>query len=79
MEDALCSLTILRLPPGLLAMRFEGGDDILNAVTHGVGIRIVRSPRITVETLLLFLNKGKGQKWKGLVLQYQHLHIKVCV
>lgn len=37
-------LSILRLPPGLLAVWFEGGDDILNAVTHGVGIRIIRSP-----------------------------------
>lgn len=38
------SLTILGLPPGLLAVWFEGGDDILDAVTDGVGIRIIRSP-----------------------------------
>lgn len=40
-------------------MFFEGCYDILNTVTHGVGRRIIRPSGITMETLLLLLQKNK--------------------
>lgn len=66
-------LTILRLPPTLLMIWFEAGDDILNTVTDGVVHRIVWSTRITLETFLLLLHKviyWKSQRSKG-----QKLHV----
>lgn len=50
-------LTILRLPPALLVVWAEAGDDILDTVTDGVVHRIVWSARITLETFLLLLHK----------------------
>lgn len=48
-------LAILRLPPALLVVWAEAGDDILDTVTDGVVHRIVWSARITLETFLLLL------------------------
>lgn len=59
------ALTILRLPPGLLAMFFKGCYDILNTMTHGVGRRIIGPSGITMETLLLLLQKIEVWTWKG--------------
>lgn len=52
-------LTVLRLPPGLLAVRLEGGDHVLYAVVDGVVHRVVRPARVTVETLLLVLRQRR--------------------
>lgn len=53
------SLTIFRLPPGLLAVRLEGGDDILYAVIDGVVDGVVRPSGVTVETFLLVLQEDR--------------------
>lgn len=52
-------LTVLRLPPGLLAVRLEGGDHVLDAVVDGVVHRVVRPARVAVETLLLVLRERR--------------------
>lgn len=52
-------LTILRLPPGLLAVRFEGGDDVLYPVIDGVVHGVVWPSGVTVETLLFVLQQDK--------------------
>lgn len=52
-------LTILRLPPGLLTVRFEGGDNIFYSVINGVVDWVIRSPGVTFETLLLILQQDK--------------------
>lgn len=48
-------LTVLRLPPRLLAMRFEGSDNILYPVINGVVDWVIRPPGVTFKTLLLIL------------------------
>lgn len=61
-------ITILWLPPGLLAVRFEGGDDVFYPVIDGVVHRVVRPSRVTVETLLLILQQDQ-QRLKGETVQ----------
>lgn len=58
-------LTVLRLPPGLLAVRFEGGDDVLDPVIDGVVDGVVRPPGVTFETLVLLLQQVRGQTREG--------------
>lgn len=48
-------LTILWLPPGLLAVRFKGGDDVLYAMIDSVVDGVVWPSRVTEETFLLIL------------------------
>lgn len=52
-------LTVFRLPPGLLAVRFECGDDVLYAVIDGVVDGVVRPSGVTVETFLLILQQDR--------------------
>ena len=52
-------LTILRLPPGLLAVRFEGSDDVLYPVIDGVVHRVIWPSGVAVETLLFILQQDK--------------------
>lgn len=48
-------ITILGLPPGLLAVRFEGCDDVLYPMIDGIVHWVIRPSRVAVETLLLIL------------------------
>lgn len=51
------ALTVLRLPPGLFAVRLEGGDDVLDAVVNGVVHGVVRPAGIAVKAFLLILQR----------------------
>lgn len=60
-------LTVLRLPPGLFAVRLEGGDDVLDAVVDGVVHGVVRPAGVAVEAFLLILQRQMrdGEKPKA--------------
>lgn len=49
-------------------MRFEGGDDVFYPVIDGVVHWVIRSSRVTVETLLLVLQQDQ-QRLKGETVQ----------
>lgn len=50
-------------------MRFEGGDDVFYPVIDGVVHWVIRSSRVTVETLLLVLQQDQ-QRLKGETVQW---------
>lgn len=47
--------SVLRLPPGFLAILSKRGNDIFNAVTDGVGQPVKRPSGVTDKALLLIL------------------------
>lgn len=54
-------LTIFGLPPGVLAVRFEGGDDILYPVIDSVVHWVIWPSGVAVKTLFFILQQD--QKW----------------
>lgn len=53
------ALTILRLPPGLFAVWFKGGDNVFYPVINGVVDWVVWPSGVTLKTFLLLLRKDR--------------------
>lgn len=59
---SLSLLTVLRLPPRLLAVRFEGGDHVFYPMIDGVVDGVVRPSGVAVKTFLLILEQYSGHR-----------------